>query len=77
MRWSDDLGAKKGDLERGHQSELEGSGTRLERSTRRERPCGARGFIITLKDDLGARVSDLGRGHSKDLARCERVLARE
>ena len=27
MRWSDDLGAKKGDLERGHQSELEGSGT--------------------------------------------------
>lgn len=27
MRWSDDLGAKKGDLERGHQSELERSGT--------------------------------------------------
>jgi len=27
VRWSDDLGAKKGDLERGHQSELEGSGT--------------------------------------------------
>ena len=30
MRWSDDLGAKKGDLERGHQSELEGSERPLE-----------------------------------------------
>ena len=26
MRWSDELGAKKGDLERSHESELEGSG---------------------------------------------------
>ena len=39
MRWSDDLGAKKGDLERGHQSELEGSGTiwRVNRAFRASR----------------------------------------
>lgn len=39
MRWSDDLGAKKGDLERGHQSELEGSGTiwRVNRALRASR----------------------------------------